>query len=316
MLDKHGPPRFHPSFYGPRYWPTWLLLGCFYCLGRLPIRFALAIGKGIGLLFYRLASTRRRVAATNIALCFPELAPEQQAALVREVLISSGQSLMESAMALWGGADKFRARHSIRGVEYLEQAQAAGQGVLLVACHLTTMDVAARVLSFYADFDFLYRKDPNPLLAYYLTRMREKYINTAIVRKNARLLVKRLRQGQTVWYAPDQDYGIKQGIFAPFFGIPAATVTATAKLAELGNAQVMPFIHYRNECGHYEVIIQPPLEGFPSGNALADATRINRVIEAAIRRQPGQYLWVHRRFKTRPAGEPDVYTRYKPSEKT
>jgi len=309
IVDKKSPPVFHPSFFGPRYWPTWLLLFFSYLIGRLPVAVGLAIGRGIGFLFRYAAPARRRIAEANIALCFPELSAVEQQRLVKGVLASCGESIMESAMSLWGPSDKFRARHKISGIEHLEKAKAAGQGVLLVGCHFTTMDVAARILSFYHPFDMLYRKDPNPLLAYKLIQAREGFAGKAIVRTDTRQLIKRLRQGRVVWYAPDQDYGIKHSVFVPFFGVQAATITATSKIAQLGNAIVLPFIHYRHDSGDYEVIIQPPLDGFPSSDEAADATRINQIFEQAIRLKPDQYLWVHRRFKTRPVGEAKVYTR-------
>jgi Kdo2-lipid IVA lauroyltransferase/acyltransferase len=287
------------------------LLGILYVIARLPYSFGIWLGRLIGAAFYRFAGSRRRIAEINVALCFPRLDALAQRQLVRSILNSCGISLMESAMALWGPADKFRARHSIVGIEYLEQAQARGQGVLLVGCHFTTLDAAARILAYYTSYDMLYRKDPNPLLAYKLIRAREGFAGNAIVRSDTRQLIKNLRQGHVVWYAPDQDYGIKHSVFAPFFGVSAATVTATAKVAQLGKAVVLPFSHYRDELGQYLLEIAPPLKDFPSGDEVADATRINQLFEAAIERQPDQYLWVHRRFKTRPEGELSFYQKKK-----
>lgn len=308
-MDKKSPPTFHRSFYGPRYWPTWALLAFFYVIGNLPIRVNLVIGKIIGLLFLYAAPSRKRIAATNIALCFPELDAQAQARLVRGVMISCGQSLLETAMALWGAKDKFRRFHRICGLEHIGQAKSSGRGVLLVGCHFTTLDVSGRILSFYTPYDFLYRKDPNPLLAYYLIKARQTFMDSAILSKDTRQLIKRLREGHVVWYAPDQDYGLKHSVFAPFFGVQAATVRATAKLAKLGNAVVLHYAHYRDAAGCYELMIEPPLEHFPTDDEVADATRINQLFEQAIRRKPEQYLWVHRRFKTRPPGERQLYNR-------
>jgi KDO2-lipid IV(A) lauroyltransferase len=157
----------------------------------------------------------------------------------------------------------------------------------------------------------LYRKDPNPLLAYKLISARESFAGNAIVRTDTRQLIKNLRHGNVVWYAPDQDFGAKHSVFAPFFGVRAATVVGTARIAELGKAVVIPFAHYRDENNHYHLVIEPPLDGYPTGDDVSDATRINHSIETAIAKQPDQYLWVHRRFKTRPEGEPSFYAKDK-----
>jgi Kdo2-lipid IVA lauroyltransferase/acyltransferase len=165
------------------------------------------------------------------------------------------------------------------------------------------------MLAFHAPFDILYRQDPNPLLAYMLVKAREAFNGESIISVETRKLVSHLREGRIVWYAPDQDYGIKHSIFAPFFGIPAATVPGTGRFARLGNALVIPFIHHRDTKGHYHIELGTPLDNFPSGADQEDCTRINQLIERMINTQPDQYLWVHRRFKTRPEGEAGLYQR-------
>jgi len=310
-LDKHSEPEFHPSFYGPRYWPTWLLLAFFRFCALLPVGVNFAIGRFIGVLFTYLAPSRRRIAEINIALCFPELDAQAQQKIVRGVMESCGISIMESAMSMWGQENKLRDRHSIEGMEHIEAAQANGQGVLLIGCHFTTMDPAGRVFSYHGKADMLYRKDPNPLLAYELIKAREKYLNSAIVFSDTRKLIKNLRQGNVVWYAPDQDYGKDHSVFAPFFGIQTSSILGTARIAQLGRAAVLPYAHYREANGHYKLIFSAPLENYPTGDDVADAARINKVIEDMVRVKPEQYLWVHRRFKTRPPGEPDFYKKKK-----
>ncbi len=308
-MDKNTPPEFHKSFYGPRYWPTWIGLGFFHILGALPMSIGLLFGRFLGDLFYYVAGSRRRIARVNIAHCFPQLSAQEQSTLLRKVMHSTGKSVVETSVALWGPERQLKQRYSIRGLEHIQAAQARGQGVLLVGCHFTTLDAAARILSFHVKYDMLYRKDPNPLLAYKLISARESFAGTAIVRSDTRQLIKNLRRGHVVWYAPDQDAGSKNGVFVPFFGVPAATVVATARVAQLGKAAVLPFAHYRDENNHYHLIIEPPLEDFPTGDDIADTTRINHIIETAVAKQPDQYLWVHRRFKTRPEGEPSFYAK-------
>jgi len=268
---------------------------------------SLGVGRLIGDLFYVAAPSRRRIAEVNIARCFPHLSALEQKRLVRKTMHSTGKSIIESAVALWGPVRQLQRRYSISGLEHIHAAQLRGQGVLLVSCHLTTMDAAGRILAFHVKFDMLYRKDPNPLLAYKLISAREKYLGGTIVRSDTRQLIKNLRNGHVVWYAPDQDYGARHSVFAPFFGVQAASVTGTARITAMSKAVVLTFAHYRDEQNNYHITIGPPVENYPSGDDVADATRINQVIEALILKQPDQYLWVHRRFKTRPEGEPDFY---------
>jgi Kdo2-lipid IVA lauroyltransferase/acyltransferase len=308
-VDKHSSPEFHPSFYGPRFWPTWVLLFFFYVLGHLPMAVTLPFGRLLGDLFYCVAASRRRIAKANIAVCFPELSLIEQKNLLRKIMHSTGKSIVESAVALWGPVGHLQKRYTISGLEYLAAAREQGIGVLLVGCHFTTYDVAARILALHTSFDMLYRKDPNPLLAYELIRARESFAGEAIVRTDTRQLIRNLRQGHVVWYAADQDYGAKHSVFAPFFGVQAATIVGTARVAQLGKALVMPFAHYRDENNVYHLVISAPLKDYPTNDDVADATCINQEIESAIKKQPDQYLWVHRRFKTRPEGEPNIYAR-------
>lgn len=269
------------------------------------------MGSGLGRLLFHVAPARRRIAEVNIALCFPELTAAEQRTLVKRILCSVAIGAFESAKALWGPTSAFSQNYTIIGLEHIEAAQARKQGVLLVGCHFTTLDAAARILARHVRYDMLYRKDPNPLLAYQLIHARESFAGQAIVRNNTRQLVRNLRNGHVVWYAPDQDYGIKQSVFAPFFGVSAATVVGTGRIAQLGKAVVLPFSHSRDQQGHYHLVIGAPLEDFPTGNEVVDASRINQEIEASIRQHPDQYLWVHRRFKTQPAGQQSPYARKK-----
>jgi len=285
-------------------------LGFLQLIAHLPMQMNFALGRGLGWLFFHLIPSRKRIADTNIRLCFPELSDSEREQMVRSVIQSCGISFFESAMSLWGPAKRLHASHSITGLEHLQTAQAAGKGVLLVGCHMTTMDICGRMLALHTKFDVLYRQDPNPLLAYMLVKARESFNGESIISVETRKLVRNLRAGHIVWYAPDQDYGIKHSIFAPFFGIPAATVPGTARFAKLADAQVIAFMHYREANGHYRIEISAPLENFPSGDDVVDTTRVNRMIEEMIRKQPDQYLWVHRRFKTRPTGEQPLYTKH------
>lgn len=299
---------FKLRFLYPKHWGTWLLLGVFKLVALMPLRGSYMLGGLLGKAFYRFAASRCNIARVNIALCFPELSQEAQEQLVRGIIHNVGLGFIEAAIALWGQRNKLDGRYHIKGLDILERIKASGKGMLLVGAHYTTLDIAGRLMGQNFPTDMVYRRDDkNEVLAYAIARAREEQSGECIARDNTRHLVKNLRRGRCVWYAPDQDYGAQEVVFAPFFGIQAATLTATSRLAKIGRAQVVPFVHYRDENGVYQVEIKEPLEGFPSGDDVADATRINAGIEAAVRCYPEQYLWVHRRFKTRPEGEPALY---------
>ena len=306
-MDNLKSPPFNRSFLKPRFWPTWLVLGFFWFIAQLPVAINQAIGRGVGQLFWWFAPARKRYAEVNIALCFPELDAAAQTKMVRGVLMSCGLSIAESAMGLWGQDNKMRNRYSISGLEHIEKAQAEGKGILLCGSHLTTIDISGRIMAYHIMADVLYRPDRNPLMSYAIAKARGRVNGTAIHREDTRQLIKNLRKGHIVWYAPDQDYGRDHSVFVPFFGVQAATIVATSRIAKLSGCVVLPFFCFREPHGRYRLEVQPALDNFPSGDDLVDATRINKIIEDAVRQAPDQYLWVHRRFKTRPEGEPSVY---------
>jgi KDO2-lipid IV(A) lauroyltransferase len=291
----------------PRYWLTWLLLGLCVLVAHLPWRLGYTLGEWLGALFYRFAGSRREIARVNVELCFAELSPARREQLVRDILRNVGISFIETAVALWGPDRQFANRYTLKGLDILHRLQNEGKGVLLLGGHYSTLDVAGRIMGLNIECDMIYRVDRNPLLAAFMARARERYSGVTIPRDDVRLLIKNLRKKHRIWYAPDQDYGAKNTVFAPFFGVQAATITASARMAQMGRAAVVPFEHYRDKHGVYHVEIKEPLENFPSGDDVADAAAVNAVVESVVRRHPEQYLWVHRRFKTRPEGEASPY---------
>ena len=307
-------PRFRAYFLHPRFWLLWLGLALLWLLVQLPYRVLLMLGRALGALMYRLAGSRRTIAARNLELCFAQLSAAERERLLQENFASTGIAFFEMAMSWWWPKARLARLAHIEGLEHLQQAQADGQGVILMAIHFTTLEIGAALLGQVHTIDGMYREHKNPLFDFIQRRGRERHNldATAIEREDVRAMLKVLRGGRAIWYAPDQDYGAKQSIFVPLFGIPAATVTATTKFARLGRARVLPFTQQRLAGGRgYQLTIHPPLAGFPATSEEADGRLINQWIEQAIGACPEQYLWTHRRFKTRPPGAAKLYRKHR-----
>ncbi len=287
---------------------TYLGITVIRLLAMLPLRVQFRLGGLLGRLTYHLAPHRRHIAETNVRLCFPELDDSAQQALVRDIFRSTGISAMETAMAWFNDPEKYRSRVTVEGLENLQAAQAQDKGVLLIGAHFSTLDLAGCLVALFADFDVMYKRSKNPVIEASMRKGRERHFGAVIERRDTRQVMRRLRQGRTIWYAADQDYGPQHSVFAPFFGQQAATIVAASRLARINDSPALLISHFRDErtCT-WSLRFSPIIEGFPSGDDIQDATRINAMIEAEIRRHPEQYLWLHRRFKTRPNGEQKPY---------
>ncbi|MBI6951681.1 lipid A biosynthesis lauroyl acyltransferase [Pseudomonas sp. B21-023] len=307
-------PRFRSSFLHPRFWGLWLGLGLLWLVAQLPYRALLGLGRALGAVMYRLAGERRRIAARNLELCFPALSGDERQRLLKENFASTGIAFFEMAMSWWWPKARLARLAHIEGIEHLQAAQREGEGAILMAVHFTTLEIGAALLGQVHTIDGMYREHGNPVFDFIQRRGRERHNadSLAVERDDVRGMLKLLRKGRAIWYAPDQDYGLKQSIFVPLFGIPAATVTATTKFARLGKARVIPFTQKRLEDGSgYRLVVHPPLADFPGETEEADCLRINQWVEGVLRECPEQYLWAHRRFKSRPEGEPRLYDKKK-----
>lgn len=283
-----------------RLWLTRIGLALFWLAGQLPWSLLLALGRGVGRASWWLAPSRRHVALTNLKLCFPELSEQERERLARQVLVSTGEAVLEMAGSFHNRRIDLGKRLIVTGMEHIEQARAEGQGVLLLGMHFNSIDVGSRLLGQILEFSAIYRPNDNPLIDRLITEGRGAWVENSIDRSDLRQTIRLLRAGEIVWYAPDQDYGIDYAVFVPFFGVPAATITTTSRIARLGRARVIPCAHYRLPGGRYEIEFGAPLSDFPSGDDEADTARINQVIEHYVRKHPEQYLWVHKRFKHQP----------------
>jgi KDO2-lipid IV(A) lauroyltransferase len=290
-------------YIAPRFWPTWLLYGFLRAIAILPFRIQFAIGKVLGRLSLLIAHDRREACKINIALCFPELSDLERAMLVKKTFISNGIGLVEIAMAWFANPERFKGMVDITGIENLNLAKSKGKGVLLVGAHFSTLEMGGFLYP-QGEIDATYRPNANPLFNAIMYNGRKRNVEGVFDRKSIRQSMRSLKAGRVLWYAPDQDYGAKNSVFAPFFGVPAATITATSRFAKFNNSEIVFYSHYRkNDGSGYKIHFSEPLQGYPTGDDIEDATIINSHIEAAIRKQPDQYLWLHKRFKTQAAGK-------------
>ncbi|MBI3561218.1 MAG: LpxL/LpxP family Kdo(2)-lipid IV(A) lauroyl/palmitoleoyl acyltransferase [Gammaproteobacteria bacterium] len=295
--------------YNPRFWPSWCGLGLMWLSTRLPYRLILWLGHVLGVCLWAVGRERRRITRINLRLCFPQLDRHALRRLQRQTFYSAGMAVFESALSWWRGRKEFSPLFFSQGFEHVTAALAQGKGVILLGGHYHTLEVGGRIMA--QQFDNLrptYKPARDPLFNWMMIRMRIHRNGGVINSSNMREVLRALKQNILLWYAPDQDFGSERSVFAPFMGIPAASLTFTARLARASGAPVLPWYCERlpNAQG-YRVRIEPPLKNFPSGDDIADASTVNSVIELQVRRTPEQYLWGHRRFKSRPAGEPMLY---------
>ena len=289
------------SPYHPLYWPTWVLLAILWMIAQLPNGIRLFFGKGFGkILYYSLPNTKK-ITEVNLKLCFPTMTKKERATLTKKNFTSLGIALIESTMALFLSAKKLKKNYRFHGLENLELAFKKGKGILLIAPHFTTIEIVARILGMDDHFGVMYRPHKKKMIAYLHERFRKRHFKTYIPNNRMHQLFRALKQNKAIWYAFDIDAGIKKSVFAPFFGIPTATLNTVSRIAALSHAAVIPMTYYRRDnTFSYDIYFSKPLEDFPSMDFLTDATRLNGFLEASISRQPDQYLWQYKRFKTRP----------------
>lgn len=287
----------------PQYWPVWLGVGILVLLTRLPYGLQLGIGKGIGLLLHKVAASRRHIAEVNIRLCFPEKTNTERKKLVRQVFIDNGIGLIETFIAWFRAPTYLQSKTEFFGLEKVRAATTKNQGVMLLGAHYSMLDLAGSLLSNELKLSVSYRPQDNPVMNYIMERNRARLYDECLTRKDIRSFIRTLRNGNILWYAQDQDFGRKNSVFVNFFGHPAATITATSRIAKAGKATVLPITYFRKEdSSGYVITIHDPLP-IPTGDDEADARLANEFLEQQLRQHPSQYLWLHKRFKTPPNPE-------------
>lgn len=302
-------PQFTPALLHPRYWFIWMGIGFLYLVVLLPYPVLYYLGCGLGRLSMRFLRRRVEVARRNLELCFPAMPePEREAMVVRN-FESVGMGLIETGMAWFWPDWRISKWFHVRGLEHIEKAHQEGKGILLIGMHFLTLELGARIFGIHNPGIGVYRPNDNALLNWLQTWGRMRSNKSMLDRHDLKGMIRALKNGDIIWYAPDHDYGPKSSVFVPFFGVDkAASTKGSYLLIRSGHPAVIPFVPRRLPHGKgYEMVILPEEKAMPLDDEAATAARMNKVVENGVLMAPEQYMWLHRRFKTRPAGEPPLY---------
>lgn len=296
------------EFLGPRYWPSWIGLMCMRLLAFLPLPAIALVGGALGELLFYFMPGRRHVTLTNLRACFPELSPRQQRRLARAHFRAMVQSALAVPIMWWGTDARLKRLVTRRGEEHLQQALAQRRAVILMFAHFVAMEMGFTLSRDYPTVT-VYKRARNRLIDTLARQRRARFTAKLIERSEGiKPAIRAIQQGRIFVYLTDQDQGRTGAVFAPFFGIPAITVSGIGRVAALTDALVIPcFIRMLPWGRGFEIAFQPPLNNYPTDDAVADTTHMNKIIEEAVREMPEQYFWSHRRFKTRPEGEGPFY---------
>lgn len=293
----------------PGYWGGWLAVSILWLVGKVPQGLGLALSAVLARVLPRLMKRRYKIAQRNLERCFPGLEEADRQLILDDCFQSLARGLFEIAWS-WSASDKaILNMGDVEGLEHLLAAREQGRGVLMISAHISCLEIGARILGCrFHEMKGMYRPLKSPVLEWYQTRARSAYSQGMISKREMRAAIRYIRQEGVLWYAPDQDFGPSQSEFVPFFGIQTATLLASHRMPRMTKCPVVPmFPSYNAETRRYCVKILPALTDFPSSDPVRDLSRVNEVMEEHVRQNPGQYWWIHRRFKSRPEGEAPFY---------
>lgn len=302
------------KFASLRYAVAWFIYAWMRLVVLLPFSWQLALGKGFGRVTHRLLGRRGRVVARNLEACFPELSSAERTKLAGDHFAALGASIVEMATGWFGAPKTIQSRVRIEGAEHLAAALADGKGVILFSAHFTSFEfywAALRPLC--TRLCGMYKWQRNPVMNQVMNKGRGRYFDHLFDKDSVRDMLRDLKNNYVVWYASDQSYSGKNSALLPFFGVPAMTNTAIGRIAKASGATVLPYFCRRIDSSHYVMSIYPQLDGFPSGDDIADTERFTRLLEDYVRLCPEQYWWIHQRFKGRPAPLPNLYASAPPT---
>jgi KDO2-lipid IV(A) lauroyltransferase len=285
---------------------TYVAVGLLWLLHWLPLPFLRGLGWVLAKLIYPLAHERRNVLRTNLRLCFPDMPPGEREQLARRHVLAFSRSVIDRTLFWWASQKRVQRLARIHGIEHITEA--GGRPVIMLCPHFVGLDAAGVRLSIDIHASSMYSRQKNPVIDRLLYKGRTRFKPTVLFarKEGIRKIVKSLRDGFPFYYLPDMDFGRRESIFVPFFGVPAATIPALSRIVRLTDALVVPVI-VRQVPDGYEIEVQPPWQDFPGESVEADTEYMNRFIESQVLRMPEQYFWLHKRFKTRPRGEQRFY---------
>jgi KDO2-lipid IV(A) lauroyltransferase len=280
----------------------------FWLIHFLPFRFIVAIGNGLGMLLYPLSAERRQVGMINLKLCFPDMSDDAREKLVRAHFKMFCRGVIERSILWWASAERINGLIRVEGIEHFEAIK--DKPSILLTPHFVGMDAGGQWIAQHTDTVCMYANQKNMYLTELLLKKRARFRNQHLYsrQEGLRPILKGMRKGMPFIYPTDQDQGVRDGAFIPFFGIPAATMTSVPRIAQMTGAKVVPSITrlLPGDQG-YVLTFYPAWENYPSGDDIADARRMNEFIEQRVLEMPEQYFWLHKRFKTRPVGEASFY---------
>jgi len=285
----------------PRNWLAALILSLLWLVNLLPYTIKIRVGKALGGLFYHLFRRRRHIAGVNLKLCFPHLDTPAHQQLVRDCYTNLGAGVVETAMGWWSKESSIHSLVRFEGQEHLDAAIAQGKGVILVGAHFSTLDLAPKLINKHYKIQAVFRRQKNTLVNHVLIKGRSSAGMDLIDSRDGRRVVRSVRDGNIVWFAPDHDMGMKMSVIAPFFKQDAVTITATGKFARLTGAPAVFCSHHRNaDDSGYILRLSPFANNLGEMDEVESATAVNKMIADHIMIDPAQYYWFHRKFKTQP----------------
>ena len=302
-------PRHVRSPFHIRYFSSWIVLGLLRFLSFIPMPALFHLGTVLGDLLYAVLPSRKRVAERNLSLCFPELGAGEIQELARENIRNTARMALYSGFVWWASEKQLQARVTVRNVEILNRLEREERGFILLAPHFLALELGGIFISLHSPGVSVYQRTRNPVFDRSMLRARQRFGATLYERKDdLRPMLKAIRRGKGCYYLPDQDPGQRRAVFAPFFGVSTATWPVLGRISKLCTAPVLPCATYLLPRGMgFEIVIGEPLDNFPTDTPEEDAALMNAAIQNCVEQNPSQYFWVHKRFKTRPPGEPSVY---------